>query len=151
MPRYNRTLTQFAVGKLEEFLELGAERFVGASAGNTAAFVREDGDITSLVFTLFDQEILSLSFDGRRFLGVTVSDGSFYDKAGNPSRTTRERQNGVLDAMGEQCLIPERVRVFVDKESNQCGVGRGAIYQRLGRGLAPVTIIANPVEVLFDV
>lgn len=150
MPRYNRTLTQFAVGKLEEFLELGIDRFVPAAAGNTSVAVRQQGDLDLLVFSLFDAEIATLFFDGSRFLGLTLADGGFYDRSGSPSRTTRERLNGLLDAMGEECLIPAGTRVFLAENKTKCFVGRDTLTRPFGRGFDSVTILAHPIQVQFD-
>ena len=126
MTRSNRALTQFVIGKIDEYLDLGPERFVNAAGGNTSVTLTRDGDADTLGVWLFDQPIAELFFLGGRFEAVAVIDGSFYDKAGRPSRTTRERLNGILDHLGEICFIPGGVRVFIDPEDERTYVGRQA-------------------------
>lgn len=150
MTRSNRQLTQFAVDKLHSFLSDG-NAFLPGSAGNTAVALRFEGDFSVLTFTLFDRKILEVFFDGQYCSHVVVHSGDFFDHAGRPSRTTRERLNGILDALGEECLIPERVRVHLDAEDREkCFVGRLGVRRPLGRGLAPVTILADQVRLQFD-
>lgn len=149
MTRLNRSLTQFAIGKIDEFIDLGPERFQNAGGGNTSVTLEKDGDLNILGVWLFDKPIAELVFDGIRFLEVTVYDGGFYDKAGRPSRTTRERLNGILDHLGEACLIPEGVRVFLDTVTDSAFVGRQQVRRPIGRGYEPVTIEAHPITLEF--
>lgn len=150
MARSNRQLTQFAVGKLEEFLSLGPSGFMPTEAGNTSVTLQRDIDLDILGFWLFGKPILELVFRGQQFIEVTVYDGGFYDSLGRPSRTTRERLNGLLDAMGEENLIPEGVRAHLDPEkSGACFVGRLGVSQPLGKRYEPVTIAANPIDLEF--
>jgi hypothetical protein len=147
--RSNRALTQFAVKKLNEFLESGAHSFVDETQGNTSVTIQTDGDMKHLVFWLFGQAILELSFDEALFLDAVVYDGKFYDSKGRPSRTTRERLNGLLDALGQECLIPEGVRVFFAEEDGGCFVGLGKNCQPIGDGFSPVIIEANSTKLIF--
>ena len=149
MARGNKWQTQNAINKIEEFLELGEERFAPAEFGNTAVHLEHDGDLTALVVTLHGNPIVEMVFDGSKFYEVDILDGNFYDAQGRASRTTRERQNGILDFLGEQCLIPEGVRVFLDKETGEAKVGRQAISRPYGKGYEPVTILAHPVKLEF--
>jgi len=144
--RSNRPLTQFAVKKLLEFLSVEEREFTPEESGNTAVTLDRDSDFTVLTFWLHSERILEAIFDGSTFAGLNVYDGNFYDRAGNPSTTTRERLNGLLDELGEQCLIPEGVRVFQDKVSGNTFVGRGDTRAPLGRGFDPVCIDSNPIR-----
>jgi len=150
MARSNRQLTQFAVGKLEEFLALGPSKFVSATAGNTSVALSQSNGLNILSVKLFDETILEAYFGGLQLLEVTLYDGGFYDKQGRPSRTTRERLNGLLDALGAEELIPEGVRAYLSTEADgACHVGCAGIGRPLGRGHEPVTIGANPVNLEF--
>jgi hypothetical protein len=150
MTRSNRPLTQFAVGKVQEYLDLGPRRFQAAGAGNTSVTLNQEGDIYTLGIWLFDQPILELYFVGDRFDCLAISDGKFYDKAGNPSRTTRERLNGILDQLGEMCLIPEGVRVFLTDQGTKCYIGRGEVREPFGKGHPDVVINAHPITLEFN-
>ncbi|MGA1731093.1 MAG: hypothetical protein ACO4B5_12800, partial [Steroidobacteraceae bacterium] len=78
MTRSNRPLTQFAVGKVQEFLDLGPRRFQPAGAANTSVTLNQEGDLYTLGIWLFDQPILELYFVGDRFDCLAISDGKFY-------------------------------------------------------------------------
>ena len=148
MARSNRPLTQFAVGKIQEYLDLGPRRFISAGAGNTSVTLDQQGEVYILGVWLFDQPIAELFFVGDRFDCLNLADGGFYDKAGNPSRTTRERLNGILDKLGESCLIPEGVRVFI--EEKKCYVGSGSTRQPFGKKLPDICINASPITLEFQ-
>jgi hypothetical protein len=146
--RSNRPLTQFAVRKLEEFLQAGESGFVPCAEGNTSTSIERDGDLTVLGFWLHSARILELVFDGEQFIEAILYDGGFFDGDGRPSKTTRERLNGLLDALGEACLLPEGIRVYLDGPTAYVG-RRGDIRMPLGRGHASVAIGSNPVKVEF--
>lgn len=150
MTRSNRALTQFTVNKIDEYLELGSRRFQNASGGNTSVTLTRDGDLDILGVWLFDKPIAELLFLDGRFDCIIVFDGGFYDKAGRPSRTTRERLNGILDHLGEACFIPEGVRVFLDPEDQQVHVGRQVNRLPLGKGHKAVVIQAHPFQLEID-
>ena len=152
MTRSNRPLTQFAVGKIAEYFDRGPERFQNAAAGNTSVTLNQEGRTHIVGVWLFGQVIVELFFDEGKLDCVALSDGGFYDKAGNPSRTTRERHNGILDYLGGTGLIPEKVRVFLCKDYEQgsrCFVGRDTIREPLGKGYPDAVIAANPVNLEF--
>ncbi len=150
MTRSNRQLTQFAVDKLHSFLNEG-NAFQPEQAGNTAVALLADGDMSILHFSLFEQVILEVFFDGQLCSHVVVHDGNFYDEEGRPSRTTRERLNGLLDALGEECLIPEQVRVHLDKDNQkECYIGRRGTRQRFGKDFPPAVIHSDSVRLVFD-
>jgi len=148
--RSNRPLTQFAIRKLREFLTYEYRQFTPAEEGNTAVALHFEGDWQVLSFWLHGERILEIVFDGPIFAGLNVYDGNFYNRAGNPSTTTCERLNGLLDELGEQCLIPEGVRVFTDKQSGTTFVGRGDRRRPLGRDFEPVSIDSNSITLEFS-
>lgn len=148
--RSNRPLTQFAVRKLHEYLGDESRYFAPEQEGNTAVSLNLDGDFEVLTFWLHGERILEVIFDSPQFAGINVYDGNFYDRAGNVSTTTSERLNGLLDALGEQCLIPEGVRVFKSKENGHTMVGRGPAARPLGRDFEPVSIEPNAITLEFS-
>ena len=147
--RSNRPLTQFAVSKLLQFLHNPSKEFAPEEQGNTSVSLNLDGDFYVLTFWLHNERIMEVVFDGDLFEAIHIYDGNFYDRAGNPSTTTRERLNGLLDELGEQCLIPEGVRVFQDKETGTTYVGKGTRRLPLGRGYKPVSIDGNALSLVF--
>lgn len=150
MTRSNRTLTQFVIGKIDEYLDLGPDRFVNATGGNSSVTLTREADKDVLEVWLFGEPIAELVFLDGRFEGVILSDGNFYDKAGRPSRTTRERLNGILDYLGEICFIPDGVRVFIDPEDERTYVGRKAKRLPFGKGHKAISIAAHPVQLEID-
>lgn len=147
MARSNRPLTQFAVNKVQEFVELGPTGFKNATAANTT--VEFDGN-NSLTVRLFGEQILEIFRGEHGYDSVVVYDGSFYDGLGRPTRTTRERLNGILDYLGSQQIIPEGVRIFFDPESKICFVGRDDERQPIGKRYDPVCLVANPIYMEFQ-
>ena len=149
MPRSNRPLTQFAVQELLRVLETTPTiEAYDSFSGNTGVIWTEE----ILTFLLHGRKILELEFQGDNFVGLWVYDGAFFDKRGGCSNTTRERINGLLDELGNQCLIPEAVRVFNSKETGTTYVGRlGHCKQRapLGAGFPPVRIESDPINLVF--
>ena len=136
--RSNRPLTAFAVSKIEEYLS--GNGFKDQEAGNTAVSLRRNGDMEYLEVRLFDKPIAQLCFIENIFQGIRVLNGEFFDSVGNPSRTTRERLNGILDWIGVEGLIPEGVRVFLAQDGSACYIGRKELRRPLGDGLPSVTI-----------
>lgn len=148
--RSNRPLTQFAISKLREYLSTESRLFTPAQEGNTAVSLTKDCDFDVLTFWLHEERILEVIFDGVAFCGLNVYDGNFYDRAGNPSTTTCERLNGLLDALGDLCLIPEGVRVFKSKDDGHAYIGRGSRRARFGKGQKPVSIEPNALSLEFS-
>ena len=156
MARSNRTLTQFVVDRIRYALVYGPETVGRSVAGNTEV----ESDVCSncarpahLVVRLFGKEIIRLFFsplNKGQVLGILVSTGDFYDSKGRPSRTTRERLNGILDALGTAKFIPENVRVFINTADNQCYIGRGDAAKVFNSSQPKVIIMANSKELLFS-
>lgn len=154
MARSNRQLTQFAVDKIRQYLVYGPENFVDETAGNTKV-VLEDCPCcprVALVVKLFDKEIIRLvvnPFNPRVIAGICVFTGDFYDSKGRPSRTTRERLNGLLDSLGTNRFIPEGIRVFL-REDGSCCVGKGDACKQFDAGNAEILILAHPTDLVFS-
>ena len=109
--RTNRSGTNFAIQAVEEYLNGSAERFW--EKGNTAAYVDDD---MSLVVTLVDKPILKIIKKDQKPEEIKIYSGGIYDEDGNPTNLTRERLNGLLDALGAAHVIPQNVRVSYDPD-----------------------------------
>jgi hypothetical protein len=111
MTRSNRTLTQFAADGLSDFVRDPA--VYSETRGNTTISVHMDSLTQEPVFQvlLFGVSIFELSAQC-----LTLRNGGFFDSKGRPSRTTRERLNGLLDTAGQLRLIPEGVRLILSQQ-----------------------------------
>jgi hypothetical protein len=118
--RTNKNITNFAIQAVEEYLGGSKERFW--EKGNTAAYVDDD---MSLVVTLVDKPILRITKRDQKPEEVKIYSGGIYDEHGNPTNLTRERLNGLLDALGAAQVIPQNVRVSYDPDYNIVYVVRG--------------------------
>jgi hypothetical protein len=122
--RSNRLHTQQAVYAVKGYLDglfHSKKEF-----GNTSVQVLFDAyqkDIGLLV-SIHGKPILRLVKNGRAIDAVYVFSGFYYDRDGNPSRTTGERLNGLLDALGELEVIPKRIRLIKDREYNLSFIGQ---------------------------
>lgn len=148
MARSNRQLTQLAVDQLRYTLECGPKRPRKRSFGNTEIEVVNP---IYFVVRLFGKDIMRAYFnaeDQSSIFGIRVNAGDFYDNEGRPSRTTRERINGLLDCLGSEGVVPEGVRVFFDI-SGTCWIGKGNDRRRLDASNTSVDIIASPNVVNF--
>ena len=130
MARSNRQLTQFAISVLRGyFMTEAVEEKV--SAGNTEVerqiCRRCPYAPPQYVVNLFGNQILRIythPLNHRTPIAIMICTGDFYDSKGRPSRTTRERLNGILDFLCDQGFLPEGVRVFL-REDGVCCVGKG--------------------------
>jgi hypothetical protein len=147
--RSNRYLTQFAVKKLQEYLATSNLECRDESLGNTRVLLQSHGDLDCLNFYLHGARICEIVFESGKAIDILILDGSFYDKAGNPSKTTRERLNGILDTLGQEGVIGDGIRAFIDKEDGICYVGRGTYGKPLGEGNETVALIPHPVKMTF--
>ena len=123
--RSNTYPTQKAVYALSDFIQ--SMPFLSRSFSDTIAEVSFD-DLSSeevLSFTVCNRLIMQVRKKAGEILDVYVFSGFYYDFDGNPTRTVRERLNGLLDALGDKGIIPVGVRVIVDKEYSMCYVARG--------------------------
>ena len=156
MSRSNRTLTQFVVDKIRQAMVYGPETVLNERAGNTQ--VKADccsscDRPSHLVVRLFDKEIVRLYFspvNKRTVCGIMLSSGDFYDSKGRPSRTTRERLNGILDALGAAKFLPEGVRVFIHPETEQCCIGRGTSCKTFDSASPKVLLLSHPKDLVFS-
>ena len=146
MTRSNRTLTQFAVDSLSDFIR--DPSIFKETRGNTTVSVHMDRvtqEPTFQVF-LFEESILEVSSQC-----LILRSGGFFDSKGRPSRTTRERLNGLLDAAGSLSLIPEGVRLFMghNGQKDTCFVGRGTTVGVLDSQSPDRVIARNNLQLLL--
>jgi hypothetical protein len=138
MARSNRQLTQFAVDRVGRILDCGPGFIAESdSAGNTEVCTR----FAEASVKLFGEEILFLGFQADKVVTVAVRSGNFYDSKGRPSRTTRERLNGLLDLLGDRGIIPEGTRVFLSGDG--CRVGKGDQSQPLGKDSPAASLLTS--------
>ena len=154
MARSNRQLTQFAVDRVRGLL-LDPESG-DATAGNTAVLY-DKCDCCSerpphVVVTLFGKEIFrayTSPLNGRTIVGIQLKTGDFYDSKGRPSRTTRERLNGLLDFICTAGILPDGVRVFL-REDGHCCVGKGEACKVFDASNPTVVIMAHPSDLVVS-
>lgn len=139
MARSNRQLTQFAVHRVGCILDCGSSLMPESdAAGNTEVSTR----FGEASVKLFDKEILFLGFQAGRVTTVVVRSGDFYDSRGRPSRTTRERLNGLLDLLGDRGIIPEGTRVFLSGDGS-CRIGKGDRSQPLDKDSPNASLLTS--------
>lgn len=120
------------------------------SFSNTNVEVDED---CTLTVSIQDNPILRVTRtdDNKDFDKVFVFAGGIYDHNGNPSDTTKERLNGLLNALGWCGVIPTKVRVFFDPEFNLTYFGSGENKVALNSNYCVMaSILATPTEFIFD-
>jgi hypothetical protein len=147
--RSNRHLTQFAVNKLQEYLATSNLECRDETLGNTRVLLQFHGDLNCLNFYLHGARICEIVFELNKAIDILIFDGSFYDNAGNPSKTTRERLNGILDVLGQEGIIGDGIRAFIDKEDGICYIGRGTYGKPLGQGNETVGLVPHPIKMTF--
>lgn len=154
MTRSNRQLTQFAVDRVRGLLAEGPTP--GSSrAGNTEVEVDrcESCDRPDhIVIKLFGKPILRIflsPLNNRTPVGIMVRTGDFYDSKGRPSRTTRERLNGLLDFLCTHKVLPEGVRVFL-REDGYCCIGKGNAAKVFDRSNPAVIIMSHPTDLVVN-
>lgn len=132
--RSNRKLTQEACNAIAACLD-NPRGFRGWYAGNTSVtFSAVKFDKMVIDVSLFGRVIAEISEDG-----ILVRNGGFFDSRGFPSRTTRERLNGILDLLGYRKLIPDGVRVFISEDG--CKVGKGHRAKPLDKDHPSVAVL----------
>lgn len=140
--RTNRQLTQQAVNVMVQWIK-GAS-CIDREFINTKAFSDEAGNFW---VHLFDKPILRLATDNGVITSASIFSGGVYDEYGNPTDLTRERLNGLLEALGFEGIIPLDVRVWADWEHQMCYIARREERIALNEGYCTkVTIKANAKE-----
>ncbi len=147
--RSNRQITEFACRQVKHFiLESPVDDYVVSEKNTTVRYVN-DGSLRVITVLLYGEEILRLTLSGQTPLAVTVSFTSFFDSYGQPTTTTSERLNGLLDCLGWLGILPHGVRLFRGEHSTTY-LGRGDEKVAVGRGLfQSVYIKPNPEQLNF--
>ena len=155
MARSNRQITQLTVNQLHKALAHGPERLTKSVFGNTeveaihyACKLSEGPHIEIRLFGKAICQLYTSPVNSQKIIGTILKTGDFYDGKGRPSRTTRERLNGILDALGSVCVLPEGVRVFFD-ENGECCLGKGQACVKFDSTRSAVTLLADPHNVVF--
>ena len=154
MARSNRQLTQFAVDRIKYHIAKGPVPGTSA-AGNTEVEVRRSSCCDrpdQILVKLFNKLIMKIYLspvNNRTPVGIVLQTGDFYDSKGRPSRTTRERLNGILDSLGAFNVIPEGTRVFIG-EDGTCHIGKGEVSQVFNLEKPAVSLSAHPTEIIFN-
>jgi hypothetical protein len=143
-----RMVTQRAVDEVVNYIRKPEPK--EWSFSNTSIEVDED---CTLTVSIQDNPILRVTRtdDNKDFDKVFVFAGGVYDHDGNPSDTTKERLNGLLNALGWCGVIPPRVRVFFDPEFSLTYFGSGENKIALNYNYCVMaSILASPTEFIFD-
>ena len=154
MTRSNRQLTQFAVDRVRGHLMQGPIPGT-SSAGNTEVAVERCGHCDRpdhILVKLFGKTIMRIylsPLNNRTPVGVLLNTGDFYDSKGRPSRTTRERLNGLLDFLCTYKVLPEGVRVFL-REDGHCCVGKGTACKVFDQSNPAVIMMSHPTDLVVN-
>lgn len=146
MARSNRQLTQFAVHRIGHILDCGSGILPESDAAGNTEISTCFGEAH---VKLFGEKIMSLSFKNRQVSEIIVQSGNFYDSKGRPSRTTRERLNGLLDLLGDRGVIPEGIRVFL-KENGSCCIGKGDTFKQFDARKPVISMLSHPDNLVFS-
>lgn len=113
--RSNRMLTQRVISDLGHFYSIDADH------NNRRVYKRTHGPIEvtydSVLFEVHHSGNIILTID--KDAGTTVFSGGYHDRQGNPTSSTRELINGVMDTLEAHGKAPH-VRVYISKEERQC-------------------------------
>ena len=154
MTRSNRPLTQFAVDRIKGHIMSGPVEG-SAVAGNTEVECqicrRCPYAPPQYVVNLHGKQIMRIytsPMNHQTPIAVMISTGDFYDGKGRPSRTTRERLNGLLDFLCGQEFLPEGVRVFF-REDGICCVGKGDAATVFDKSNPAVMLMASKTDLVM--
>lgn len=146
--RSNRPLTEWACTQLGFFL-VGYYQGSGVrTQGNTTIKYEVETRTQFLEIFLFNEPILKLILSDWKIASIQVMFTSYYDHFGQPTLTTCERLNGLLDRLGGYQAIPSGVRVFRDESQHLTYLGKGDDKIAVGEGLADVVFIRPNSDVL---
>lgn len=133
--RSNRPLTEFACGLLEDFVLKNGKDSFQSEQKNTAIRAIVDGHVRQFIVSLYDEEIFRLTSVNFKPVSLKISFTTFYDVYGQPSSTTAERLNGLLDCLGALGTIPQGIRIFRDQEYYTTYIGKGDEKVAIGKNL----------------
>lgn len=147
--RSNRPLTEFACRFLDDFVLTANKDSFQSTQKNTMVRVITDGGVRQFIVLLYDEEIFRLTVVSNKAVSVRISFTNFYDVYGQPSSTTAERLNGLLDALGALGVLPQGVRIFRDQEYYTTYLGKGDEKVAIGKDLLSTVYIKPDKEKLI--
>jgi len=148
--RSNRMHTQRAVDALHNYLD--GKRFPPIVSADTKAeiLVDDQGNDQGMLFSLYDRPIMKILKTEQKITDIYVFSGFYYDMDGNPTKTTRERLNGLLDALGTEKIIPCGVRVIIDREYSVVYLNHNDNKIALNKNYCDaIVIIPDPIELRY--
>lgn len=144
MTRSNRKLTQLMCDALRQYHRFLRTDPVSEFGNTRIEYEPLERGYRACRVLLFDSPIIEIIAQEEEVTAITLFNGNFFDSKGRPSRTTRERLNGILAQGGAEGIIPEGVRVFIKKEDDVCCVGKGDQCQLLDKDNPTVAIKPDP-------
>lgn len=149
--RANKMVTQRVIDAMSRYLDGEWKKYCPSGTwqvNNTSAVHQSDG---SLTISLHENPILRLEKDNGLVSRVCVFDGGHYDYDGNPSHLTRERLNGLLDALSALKYLPDNVKVIMDNEYGLCYLARFEQKAALNKKYHNrIDIQCNPVKFTIE-
>jgi len=146
--RSNRPVTEFACKHLGYFLT-GRYKTSGKRHNISTVLVYEiEKHTQSFKVYLFNEEILSILLTDWKPVSISVGFTDFYDSLGQPSATTLERLNGLLDRLGAYGILPRGTRVFRDHGQKLTYLGKGDNKIAVGRDYAAYVYLRPSVDEL---
>ena len=146
--RSNRPLTEFGCVRLENFLTASLDANCQFSNGNTTVLAETDGHLKSFRVLLFGEEILEVLLCEQKPASIKVSFTTFYDHFGQPTTTTVERLNGLLDRLGVYGILPTGTRVFRGPCKTMTYLGHGDNKIAVGEDYAHFVYIRPSIDEL---
>lgn len=147
--RSNRPLTEFACNLLDDFMLRNNKDSFQSEQKNTSVRVITDGHVRQFIVSLYDEEIFRLTSVNFKPVSIKISFTTFFDVYGQPSSTTAERLNGLLDCLGAFNIIPQGVRIFRDQEYYTTYIGKGDEKVAIGKDLFSSVYIKPDKEKLI--
>lgn len=150
--RSNRRHTQQAVNALHDYVNGNAALRTISGDTTTEVILDCNKKDSGFLVSLFEKPILRISKENNKVSEIFIFSGFYYDRDGNPTRTTRERLNGLLDALGDLALLPQNVRVIIDQEYKIVYVNHMENRVALNKDYCDVVgIIPDKDELIFSV
>jgi hypothetical protein len=122
--RSNRPLTEFACSLLTKLLTEKQPKVGVQTAGNTSVDYELRMGSQRISISLFNHEIMCLVMDDWTPVSLRIDFTGYSDLRGQPTSTTMERLNGILDRLSAFKVIPSGVRVFRDRDQGLTYIGR---------------------------
>jgi len=149
--RANKMLTQRAIYAMRDYLN-GSWEWSESNTlwqmGNTSALYGADG---SLTIELLGNPILRIEKNEGLVCRICIFDGGRYDFDGNPANLTRERLNGLLDALSALKYLPDNVKVIMDSDYGLCYLARFEQKAALNKKYHKrIDVQCNPIKFVIE-